>query len=296
MYLLKKRRHKGQRAYFYGSNHLAVKRYNTVMLLFFDESYEVQEETGALLHAYAGFAIRQDRYRTLVAAMYQRKLRYFVPDTDLSAVERQEARRSGKIIVAGAAEKAEMKGEKLLTEKQARFHVENNNAPGILMAEELLTVLAELECTVFASLSTPASMREIQTEVTLLPVYLIRLLERIEHFMQEQNPNKSAVIVLDRVKDDEDKNLSECLSDFLFRSSSGKRMRHLVPNPFWVDSKTTAGSQTADILAHILMNSMRPDATRKPLDNLWRKVAAMEYRSRDLKTRGIRRINNRRER
>lgn len=59
---------------------------------------------------------------------------------------------------------------------------------------------------------------------------------------------------------------------------------------FWVDSSTTAGSQVADIIAHVLMNSMRPATRRKNLQELWRKVAALEFRSVDMRTRGIRKL------
>ena len=70
------------------------------------------------------------------------------------------------------------------------------------------------------------------------------------------------------------------------------KLRHIVVDPFWVDSRTTAGSQLADLIAHILMNSMRPATTRKPIYALWRKVMAMNTRAPICKLAGLERYEN----
>ena len=62
---------------------------------------------------------------------------------------------------------------------------------------------------------------------------------------------------------------------YLHRHATGKTLVRVVPAPFWIDSKTTAGSQVADIVAHTLMNSMMPPAERKPIEFLWQKVMAL---------------------
>ena len=37
-------------------------------------------------------------------------------------------------------------------------------------------------------------------------------------------------------------------------------MRCIFPSPFWVDSQSMAGAQIADLVAHILMDSMMPES------------------------------------
>lgn len=258
------------------------------MLVFMDESYE-QDGTGRVRHVYAGFGIHEGSYRALVAALHQGKLRYCADGTGLTA-EQRDALRLTHILTAGSPEKAEVKAQKLLGAGKARHHMEFGNAPGLLMAEHILDALAATHATVFGVLSHPVSDAAIRGDQEHLPQQYIRLLERVEAWMAEQHPDGAAVMVFDTVHNGCDLRVSRQMADFLFRSKQGQAMRHIVCNPFWVDSTTTAGSQAADLVAHILMNSMRPATDRKPLAHLWQKVASMEFRSVDMKTRGIRQL------
>jgi len=258
------------------------------MLVFLDESYEVATE-GGYRHAYAGFGIDELNYRRLMAAVHQAKLRLFRQAGSMTPDEIHAARAT-QIITEEAPEDAELKATKLLTAKQAKWHASYGNAPGLLMAETLLDALSAGGGIVFGVLSAPSNLRELQDRGGHLPIQFCRLLERVESWMREQHDDRAAVIVPDTVHEGIDRQLSKRIADYLFRSSDGKRMRHLVPNPFWVDSHSTTGSQVADLVAHILMNSMRPAGQRKAIDHLWRKVVSMEYRSTDGRTRGIRRV------
>ncbi len=258
------------------------------LLIFLDESYE-EDDSSRFRHAYAGFGVDESQYRRLVAAVFQAKLRFFVRDTGFTDEERRDARRT-HIITSEAPERAEMKATKLLTAKQTEHYAEFGNAPGIELATQLLEVLDQTQATVFGILSFPTNLADIQSPQEHLPIQFIRLLERIEMWMREQHPDDMAIVVPDTIHEGININLSERIGDFLFRSASGQKLRHIVVNPFWVDSRTTAGSQLADLIAHILMNSMRPTKARKPIDALWRKVMALEFKSTDLQTRGIRKI------
>ena len=259
------------------------------MLVFLDESYDEPDGTGRIRHAYAGFGVDERQYRGLVAAVFQAKQRYFLRDMGMSDLERGEARKT-HIITSDAPERAEMKATKLLTAKQAKHYAQFGTAPGIELSLQLLDALEQAQTTVFGILSYPNNLDEIQNPSSHLPLQFIRILERIEMWMKEQHPNQMAIVVPDTIHEGINMNLSEKIGDFLYRSPSGQKMRHIVVNPFWVDSRTTAGSQLADLIAHILMNSMRPTNTRKQLDELWRKVMALEFKSTDLETRGIRKI------
>lgn len=260
------------------------------MLLFLDESYESDPTTGHLRHVYAGFGVDEMKYRSLFAAVHQCRQKYFLQNGTMTEEERRLAKET-HVVTPELPELAEIKGSDLLTRKYAEIHKLQGNVPGLLMVGDLFDALAVAEATVFATLSTPATITELQAGATSLPLYLCRLLERVNLWMKEQHTGSAAIVVLDTVSYRVDHHLSKHMSDFLFRSTQGKQMRHIVPNPFWVDSRTTAGTQIADLIAHVLMNSMRPSGQRKPLDNLWGKVVGLEFHSRDLRTRGIRRID-----
>lgn len=58
-------------------------------------------------------------------------------------------------------------------------------------------------------------------------------------------------------------------------------MKHIFPSPFWIDSQSMAGAQVADLVAHILMNSMLPEPERKPLGKLWDQVIELRWRWED---------------
>jgi hypothetical protein len=259
------------------------------MLLFLDESYEA-DGAGRHRHVYAGFGVDEKKYRSLVVAVHQCRQKYFLQNGTMAEEERHTAKAT-HIVTSDPPELAEIKGTVLLARKYTQLHSLYGNVPGLLMVAELFDALAEAEATIFVTLSKPITITELQDGATCLPLYLHRLLERANLWMREQHPDGAAIVVLDTVSYRVDHHLSKHMADFLFRSVQGKLMRHIVPNPFWVDSRTTAGTQIADLIAHVLMNSMRPPAQRKPLDDLWKKVVGLEFHSRDLRTRGIRRID-----
>ena len=263
------------------------------MIVFLDESYEKIDE-GSFRHVYAGFGIGEKEYRSLMAAVHQCKLYYFVQDRGMTDQERADLRRT-RIVTALPPELAEIKATKLLTDKHARHHQTYGNAPGLLMVEDLLESLSDAKAVIFAVLSEIDSVDDVQASATRLPLHYIRLLERIELWMREQHPDAAAIIVPDTVHDGIDRRLFQHMADYLFKSVAGKRMRHIVANPFWVDSQATTGSQLADVVAHVLLNNARPRVRQKPLDSLSRKLLEMEYRSLNLQTRGIRRIKRKQQ-
>ena len=167
------------------------------MLVFLDESYE-EEGNGKFRYAYAGFGIDERQYRGLTAAVYQAKLLYFQQDQGFSDEERREARKT-KILTGDLPERAEMKATKLLTAKQAEHYAQHGNAPGIELSLKLLDALAEAQVTVFGVLATPEKVQAIQNSSLHLPLRFVRLFERIENWMQEQHPDKMAIIVPDTI-------------------------------------------------------------------------------------------------
>jgi hypothetical protein len=257
------------------------------MLLFLDESYEANETSGYRL-AYAGFGVDEHNYRGLVAAVYQAKCRFIgrpVPGDDTAT---QELGKS-MLVRDASPERAEIKANQLMGRRQVKRLHEHGFSPGLALVDCMLDALREADATVFGVLAAPNDIRDVLNPSAQLPIEHIRLYERVEMWMKEQHPDKMVSIIPDTIENYKH-NLSACLADFLFRSAVGKGMRHIVVTPFWVDSSLTVGAQLADIVAYVLMNGMRPSTIQIPLDTQWRKVAALEFRSMDMETRGIRKV------
>lgn len=252
------------------------------------------DDAGRIHHALAGFGIHESQYRKLVAVVHQIKERYFESAEGMTSEQRAELR-TRRIACSGEPRRAELKATKLLTVKAARLHQRTGLAQSILLVEDLLDEVFRLDGVVFGVLSEPSHVDEIQRPGQLLPLQLRALMERVELWMDESHPDDHAVLVFDAIDSRTSRELNACTSDFLYRHQEGRRMRHIVPTPFWVDSDSTPGSQVADIIAHVLMNSMLPEARRKPLGSVWRRVSAMMFASQDGKTHGIRRLKRKQQ-
>ena len=260
------------------------------MLVFFDESFQ-RDKNGKLHYAFAGFGIDESSYRALTTGVYKAKQQYFIKDEGFTNEERIEASKRHIVVKEDLPEEHELKAHRLLTRRQAEHFMQHGGAPGVQMTLEILELMQRLKVTVFASLVVSSESQQDWSTKDRLPVYLTRLLERIQMWMQEEHSEKMAVLAMDSVKNEIDLGLSRQVANYLYKSSHGKAMRHIVVSPFWVTSDSHAGTQCADLIAHILMNSMLATSERKPLDALWRLVVSMEFRSVDQKTRGIKKIN-----
>lgn len=263
------------------------------MLVFVDESYD-RDPSGRIHHALAGFGIPEAQYRRLVTAVHQLKERHFESADGLTGEQLAELR-TRRIACSGEPKRAELKASKLLTAKAANYHLSTGQAQSMLLVEELLDEVIRLEGVVFGILSEPDSVNQIQNPGGLLPLQLRALIERVDTWMAESFPSGHAILVFDAIDNRTSRELNGCVSDFLFRHAEGKRMRRVVPTPFWVDSDSTPGSQVADIIAHVLMNSMLPPDRRKQLGSVWRRVNGMMFTSQDGRVRGIRRLRKKQQ-
>ena len=258
------------------------------MLLFLDESYE-EDEKGGFRFAYAGFAVDEQRYRGLVAAVYQAKHRYIAQvSSEMTPQERIDLGNT-KLLDSNPPERAEIKANKLMGKRQVERFEKYGFAPGVALVEEWLRAMREADATVFGVLSYPQDTKDVLNPAERLPVEHIRLFERVEKWMAEQHEKEMVSVIPDTI-DNYRQNMSSCLSDFLFRSHQGKAMRHIVVTPFWVDSSVTVGAQLADVVAYLIMNTMRPTEKQNRLVNLWRLMSAMEFHSIDGETCGIKTI------
>jgi len=243
------------------------------MLVFIDESYKT-DSTGVLHHAIAGIGIEEHRYRALEAGTHEIRRRWLVSRDGLSQQDVPPLLAT-KLPVNGNPEHFEIKGEDLLQQRRIEKYHELGSSPSISIVLELLELARKCRATTFGILSNPDRVEDILKSEGC-PVQYIRLLDRINKWMLDAHPDRMAIPVFDNIHGGTNSHVSRQIGMYLYRHAVGKEMRKIVPTPFWIDSKSTAGSQVADVVAHILMNSMQPQMERKDTEFLWKLVVGME--------------------
>gem|GEM_PF-6649202 len=86
-----------------------------------------------------------------------------------------------------------------------------------------------------------------------LPKNYIDALWRIEVIARQWRVN-DVVVVIDNNTRRIDKNLAFAFNNYIYRSSGGNQLKHILPVPIFADSETTAGLQLADVSAGIMRN------------------------------------------
>jgi hypothetical protein len=86
-----------------------------------------------------------------------------------------------------------------------------------------------------------------------LPKHYIDVLWRIEAIARGWGV-KDIVVVIDNNTRRTDKHLAIAFNNYIYRSSGGNKLAHILPAPIFADSETTAGLQLADISAGIMRN------------------------------------------
>ena len=84
-----------------------------------------------------------------------------------------------------------------------------------------------------------------------LPKHYIDILWRIEAIARKWN-EKDVIVVIDNNARKVDRNLAFAFNNYIYRSSGGNQLSHILPVPIFADSETTAGLQLADISAGIM--------------------------------------------
>ncbi len=85
------------------------------------------------------------------------------------------------------------------------------------------------------------------------PKHYVDALWRIEAIAREWKVN-DVLVVIDNNTRKIDKYLAFAFNNYIYRSSGGSELVHILPVPLFADSETTAGLQMADISAGILRN------------------------------------------
>jgi len=236
------------------------------VIVFIDESYQ-QDSTGKWYYALAGFGIDEFRYRALQAAIYQLVRTYFDHRSSYEG-DSWRAVLTEKIIVEQPHDEIELKAQYLLKRSNLeRFG--GTNAPHHKLVRDAFRLLEQTRGTTLGVILSPDDPKEVKQVDTGCPYPFQKLIGVIANWMDEQFPGRPVTLALDTEHDGINLPLSRSIADFLYRTRSGQEMKHVFPSPFWIDSQSMAGSQIADLVAHVLMSSMLPEAERKPIEELW---------------------------
>lgn len=230
------------------------------MIVFIDESYE-RDSQGVWHYALAGFGINEFRYRALQAAVYQLCQRVFDVKSNYEG-DNWRLVLDQRIITEKPVSEIELKGASLLTEgKLRRFGGEES--PHYRLVSETFKCVKACRGTSIGILMNPEHPDEVKDCRDGCPRAYRELLEVIAQWMEEQYPRQPATLVMDTEHNGVNLPLSRAIATYLYRSEFGGKNKHLFPSPFWVDSQSMVGSQVADLIAHVLMNSMKPESEQK---------------------------------
>jgi hypothetical protein len=245
------------------------------VLVFIDESYE-QDSHGVWHYALAGFGINEFRYRALQAAVYQLCRQTFDRRENYEGDAWRQALTS-KIIVERDPSQVELKSSELL--KAGNFRrFGGDQSPHFKLVSEVLNKVYECRGTTVGVLLNPGHPNEVKDCLNGCPRAYQRLIELVGNWMIEEYEGQPVTLVMDTEHDGINLPLSRCIASYMYRSAMGQRMKHVFPSPFWIDSQSMAGAQVADLVAHVLMNAMKPENERKSLESLTNQVYGLSHR------------------
>lgn len=180
------------------------------------------------------------------------------------------------IVTNKPVERVEIKASELLKPSVlTRFG--GVSAPHYRLVSEILASVSDCRGTCFGVLVNPIEPRLVKDCSRGCPEIYQHLIKMVGRWMEEAYPSQPVTLALDTEENGVNLPLSRAIADYLYRSASGKRMKHVFPSPFWIDSQSMAGAQVADLVAHILMNSMLPQGERKQLSSLWQQVNSLRW-------------------
>lgn len=180
--------------------------------------------------------------------------------------------------VTGPTEK-ELKGRLLLNKRSF------TSPKKIEFVEELFTLCRQYELQTFATIQERPTQEVLIKDSTYLTTEFTYLLERINKFMEENFPDNFALIVFDGKDDRSNEKTAGKFTNFLYRSTWGKEFIHILPTPFFVNSKITPEIQIADIFAYCINQRFQ---NRREIEPYYKMIQGLQFISLDGETRGIR--------
>ncbi|MFI5385116.1 MAG: DUF3800 domain-containing protein [Fimbriimonadales bacterium] len=245
------------------------------MLVFVDESYD-RDASGTWHYALAGFGINEFRYRALQAAVYQLCMATFDVRESYEGDSWRDAL-TEKIIVEQLTETIELKAGELLKPGNLR-RFGGDESPHYRLVSSVLTKVYECRGTTVGVLLNPDHPDDVKDVSQGCPRAYQRLIELVADWMEEEYPGQPVTLVMDTEHDGINLPLSRAIAAYMYRTLAGQRMKHVFPAPFWIDSQSMVGAQVADLVAHILMNALKPEGERKQLEGLTSQVYGLSHR------------------
>lgn len=213
------------------------------MLVFCDESWRTNDETGKKVGTLAAVAIPEAAYNDLSDRVFGLAVKYF-------GFENARLR--------------EIKGKQLLSPYEFRRETANEVSIKLSFARELLEELRTRKLKVFASIAAG------EKEVDLLcesPDQLDRpyrfLMERISAYVGEIGPDERAIITFDDRGSRLNAQVGEAYRNFLSRSRTGRSFGNLARTPFFTYSTLATGIQVADLVCTLSTASTRARPLRR---------------------------------
>jgi hypothetical protein len=148
----------------------------------------------------------------------------------------------------------------------------------LLYVEELLDAAVRFDVRVFAAIVDAAAPQPACSEV-LRRDYAF-LFERYFYYLEEEGGETRGLIVFDELEKSQCRRTLRRLDDYFGRTRTGReRSERIIPEPFFVHSDLTTGTQTADIIIYILNWAYRfgqmTGETRDELKPLAEKIRSM---------------------
>jgi hypothetical protein len=181
----------------------------------------------------------------------------------------------------------EIKGRKLLNKRQARL------PKNIAYVENIVHLCKKYDVYWAATFTKDIGPQmdalwrgEDLRESRHLSLLFQRLLERIAGITADYDPNGFALMLYDAPDKSRCERIATLIMSYFYRTQTGQAWKNVVPTPYFVDSKITAGIQIADLFCYIIAGAL---ADRQELRGLFDLIKReLMYVSPDGNLRGLR--------
>lgn len=182
----------------------------------------------------------------------------------------------------------EMKGTLLLNDRSLK----TSPNPKTDFLDEIFSLCKSNNLVTFATIAPrPVQLSLDAQDYTYLSRLYTYLLERIDKFMEERQPNSIATIVFDSIDDKTNKKISISFGRFLYRSLVGQQFLHISPVPLFANSILEPGIQIADLFAYCINQRFQQRLgirKHKLIGAYYNMIKDLQFISQDQTLRGIR--------
>ena len=208
------------------------------LLVFVDESGRPHPNDSTENPVLCGICIKEADIKHFSQSIYRLKMQVFGKDT-------------------------EIKSTSIIRRRIFDKNMTNNR----LYAEEFVKIACSFDIKVFAIIMNKPSLPVVLNE-SILPKQYKLLISRVERFC-ENDGHEKAILIFDEDPGN-DLIVAKCITNFLFKSKTGKKFDRILEMPFFVSSEVTPAIQIADIFAgiirHYYENGLNANAEDKTTD------------------------------